>query len=357
MQPRDLTTHTPYVPGRGIEEVARELGRQPEALIKLSANENPLGAPPAALQALAEATEAVSSYPKSAVVDLRAAVAEHLGVDAAQVWLAAGADGAIDYLHRAMLRPDERVLAPDPGFAYYAMSARYHHGGVDTYALTAADDFTQTPAAVLQAYDGQRLVFLTTPNNPTGTELTPTQIREIAAGVGPETLVVIDEAYGEFSDHPSMAEAVDALGNIAVLRTFSKAYGLAGLRIGYAVVPASLADAYARVNTPFATNHLACHAARAALGDTTHLQETIATVRRSRELLQAELTAHTWPSGGNFVLADVGTATAVTEAAQEAGVILRDATSFGLPGCVRISCGTVEETERAIATLESILAG
>jgi len=357
MEPRDLSAHTPYAPGRGIEEVARELNREPESLIKLSANENPLGAPPAALRTLADAHSAVCSYPKSAVVDLRAAVADEIDIDAAQVWLAAGADGAIDYLHRAMLHPGERILAPDPGFAYYAMSARYHHGEVDTYRLRSGDAFAQHPATVLEAYDGQRLVYLTTPNNPTGTELEPASIHEIAGAVGPETLVVIDEAYGEFSEHPSMVEGVDELGNIAVLRTFSKAYGLAGLRIGYAVVPPSLADAYARVNTPFATNHLACHAALAALGDTAHLRETIATVRRSRELLQTELSAHTWPSGGNFVLADVGTATEVTEAAQEAGVILRDATSFGLPECVRISCGTIEETERAIGTLESILAG
>ena len=356
MDPRDLTAHTPYAPGRGIEEVARELDREPDSLIKLSANENPLGPPPAALQAIADAHTAVSSYPKSAVVDLRAAVAAQIDIDVGQVWLAAGADGAIDYLHRAMLRPGERILAPDPGFAYYAMSARYHHGEVDTYQLRAVDGFAQHPATVLDAYDGQRLVYLTTPNNPTGTELEPAAIREIAAAVGPETLIVVDEAYGEFSEHPSMTEDVDALGNIAVLRTFSKAYGLAGLRIGYAVVPPSLADAYARVNTPFATNHLACHAALAALDDTAHLEQTIATVRRARALLQTELSAHTWPSGGNFVLADVGTATEVTEAAQAAGVILRDATSFGLPECVRISCGTIEETERAITTLESILA-
>jgi len=357
MHIRDLTAHAEYVPGRGIEEVARTLGREPTSLIKLSANENPLGAPPAAVQALSSVETAMSSYPKSAVVDLRAAVAAELDVDAAQVWLAAGADGAIDYLHRAMLRPGDRVLTPHPGFAYYGMSARYHHGEVDSYRLEAADDFLQDPATILDAYDGHRMLFLTTPNNPTGTELSPVEIRQVAEGVGPETLVVIDEAYGEFSEHQSMAGAVDSLGNIAVLRTFSKAYGLAGLRIGYAVVPSSIASAYARINTPFATNHLACHAALAALGDKSHLEETIETVRRSRQLLQQQLPVPTWPSGGNFVLADVGEATAVTAAAQEEGIILRDATSFGLPDCVRISCGTVEETEEAIGVLEAILAG
>ena len=357
MDTRDLSGHAEYVPGRGIDEVARALGVEPTSLIKLSANENPLGAPPAAVQALSSVETAMSSYPKSAVVDLRAAVAADLDVDTAQIWLAAGADGAIDYLHRAMLRPGDRVLTPQPGFAYYGMSARYHHGRVDSYRLEATDDFQQDPANILDAYDAHRLLFLTTPNNPTGTELSPVEIQEVAEGVGPETLVVIDEAYGEFSEHPSMAEAVDSLGNIAVLRTFSKAYGLAGLRIGYAVVPSSIAEAYAQINTPFATNHLACHAALAALGDSTHLEETIETVRRSRELLQQHLPVHTWPSGGNFVLADVGDASAVTAAAQEEGIILRDATSFGLPNCVRISCGTVEETEAAIAILEAILAG
>ena len=356
MEPRDLSALSPYVPGRGVEEVARDLGLDPADLVKLSSNENPLGPSEAVVDAIREAATSVHVYPKASHADLTAAIAEAWGVADEQVWVGPGADGALDYLARTCLEPDDTVLVPDPGFAYYGMSARYHHAEVETYPLERDDGFAQTADRVLDAYDGERIVYVTSPHNPTGSVMPREEILTLLDGVDDHTLVVVDEAYGEFSDEPPCADLLDAHDNLAVTRTFSKAYALAGLRLGYALVPPEWADAYARVNTPFAASEVACRAGLAALDDDEHLERSVSVARRSRELLHDGLNAKTWDSGGNFVLAEVGDATAVYEAAQREGVIVRDCSSFGLPACVRISCGTVEETERAVETINGILA-
>jgi len=354
MEPRDLSGHVAYEAGRGHEEVARELEIVPEDLVVLSSNENPLGPSPAAVEAVREHAGSVNRYPKAAHADLRAAIADEWGVDAAQVWLSAGSDGALDYLHRAMLDPGDDVLVADPGFAYYAMSARYHHGGVGTYPLRKADGFAQTPDRILDAYDGERVVYAISPHSPTGSELDVAAAREVAERTDEETLLVVDEAYAEFSDRESAVTLLDGRDDVAVLRTFSKAYGLAGLRVGYALTPAAWADAYAKVNTPFAVNELACRGALAALEDETHVEAAVETTRWARERMYDALEAPTWESGGNFVLAEVGDAAAVAEESRRRGVIVRDCTSFGLPDCVRITCGTREKTNRAVEVLNAV---
>ena len=354
MEPRDLSAHSPYVPGRGVEEVARDLGMAPEELTKLSSNENPHGPSPAAVEVLREYAPKVHVYPKASHTDLTERLATEWDVEPTQVWVSAGADGSLDYLSRAMLDPGDRVLVPDPGFSYYGMTARYHHGTVASYPLSKADDFEQTAAGVLDAYDGERIVYVTTPHNPTGSELPRAELVTLLDRVDEHTLVVVDEAYGEYADVESAAGLLDDHDNLAVTRTFSNAYGLAGLRIGYALVPAAWGETYARVNTPFAANELACRAARAALDDDDHLEESVETARWGRDYLREELDAHTWESAGNFVLAEVGDASAVADASQRAGVIVRDCSSFGLPGCIRISTGTREGTKRAVEVLNRV---
>ncbi|MFA9427000.1 histidinol-phosphate transaminase [Natronorubrum sp. A-ect3] len=362
MKPRDLSDHVAYEAGRGIEEVARELGRDPSELIKLASNENPHGPSPAATVAIREAASSVSSYPKAAHADLTAAVADRWDVSDEQVWLANGGDGAIDYLHRAALEPDDTILVPTPGFAYYGMSSRFHHGDVREYSLEREADFEQTADTVLEAYDGDRIVWITSPHNPSGSTMALAEIERIAAETDAETLVVVDEAYGEFADGESALSLTEGRNgfesrdDVAVLRTFSKAYGLAGVRLGYAVVPDEWADAYARVNTPFAASELACRAGLAAIDDEEHVERTVETTLESCQYMRETIDAHVWESEGNFVLVDVGDATAVAEAMQERGVIIRDCSSFGLPGCIRITCGTDDETDRAVETLNAVLA-
>ncbi|PGF17637.1 histidinol-phosphate transaminase [Natrinema sp. CBA1119] len=361
MQPRDLSDHVAYEAGRGIEEVARELGRNPSEFVKLASNENPHGPSPAAAVAIRETASSVSSYPKAAHADLTSAVADRWDVSDEQVWLANGGDGAIDYLHRATLEPGDEVIVPTPGFAYYGMSARFHHGEVTEYELSRADDFDQDADVVLEAYSGERIVWLTSPHNPTGSTMPLEEIERLADETDDETLVVVDEAYGEFADRDSAVallegrDGFDARDDVAVLRTFSKAYGLAGVRLGYAVVPDEWADAYARVNTPFAASELACRAGLAAVDDEEHVERTVETARESRAYMRDTIETHVWESEGNFALVDVGDASVVAGEMQERGVIVRDCSSFGLPGCLRITCGTEEETERAVATLNEVL--
>jgi len=356
MEPRDLTAHGEYVAGRGVEEVARELGMEPGDLVTLSSNENPLGASPAAVEAVREHAPGVNGYPKAAHADLRERVAEEWDVATEQVWLGAGGDGALDCLHRAVLEPGDEILVPDPGFAYYAMSARYHNGSVATYPLEKAEGFAQTADAVLESYDGERVVYVISPHSPTGTEMPRGELDRLADALAEDTLLLVDEAYGEYTDTPSAAGLMDGRDDVAVLRTFSKAYGLAGLRVGYVLAPEPWADAYAKVNTPFAVNELACRGALAALDDEEFVEETVDTARWAREYMYDNLDAPTWESAANFVLAEVGDAAAVADACRREGVVIRDCTSFGLPDCVRITCGTRAETRRAVETLNGVLA-
>ena len=355
MQPRDLSDHVAYEAGRGVEEVARELGLDPDDLVKLSSNENAFGPSPKAVEAIEAYAPSVHTYPKSSAFDLRRDIASKLAVDPDQVWLANGGDGALDYLARAMLRPNEDVLVPTPGFAYYAMSARYHHGSVSEYPIRKADGFEQSAETVIDHYDGERIVYLTSPHNPTGSEISISDIEAIADGTDEETLVVVDEAYAEFSETPSAVGLVEERDDVAILRSFSKAYGLAGVRLGYAIVPAAWADAYARVNTPFAASEIACRAGLAALEDDEHIEKTVKTAVWAREYIYEQLACPTWESAGNFVLCEVGDGSEIAAAAQREGIIVRDTTSFGLPECIRITCGTRSETKRAVEVLNGLV--
>ncbi|ADJ14871.1 histidinol-phosphate transaminase [Halalkalicoccus jeotgali] len=357
MYPRDLSSHTAYEAGRGIEEVARELGLDPDSLVKLASNENPLGPSPAAVEAIREHADRVHTYPKASHADLTAELAARWDLDPNQVWLANGGDGALDYLARTAIDPGDRVLVPEPGFAYYGMSARFHHGEVTTYPVSKAEGFEQRARKILADYDGQRIVYLTSPHNPSGSEIPVAEVETLAERTEEDTLIVVDEAYGEFAESPSAVSLVETRDDVAVLRTFSKAYGLAGLRLGYALVPEAWADAYARVNTPFAASEIACRAGLAALSDTEHVERSVALVQAGRDRICERLDAPTWESAGNFVLAEVGDASDVAKRLRERGVIVRDCTSFGLPECIRITCGTEEETRLAITECNEVLRG
>lgn len=352
---RDLSDHTEYVPGKGATEVARERGLDPDNVLVLSSNENALGPSDAAVASITSAAPGIHRYPKSSHIDLTQALADRWQVNTEQIWLANGGDGALDYLSRAIIRPGDRVLVPNPGFAYYAMSARFHHGTASQYSLSKADDFRLTAEMILAAFSDERIIYITSPHNPTGSTIAIDEIERIADATPTDTIVVVDEAYGAFSSVDSAVSLVQSRDDVAVLRSFSKLYGLAGIRLGYAIVPPSWQDAYSRINTPFSVSELACQAGRAALTDSDHVTKTIEMTQNGRELIRGSVDAPSWPSGGNFILVDVGDAARVTDALVDRGVIVRDCTSFGLPSCIRLTTAPEPDLRRAVSALNSVM--
>ncbi|MDY6775177.1 MAG: histidinol-phosphate transaminase [Halobacteria archaeon] len=355
---KELSGFDEYVPGKGIDEVAFEHGLSPDEMAKLASNENPLGPPDAAVERIRRNVDGANIYPTALNETLRQKVAEYIGVPEGNVVLGAGADGVFDTVGRAVIEDGDSVLTPSPGFSYYGMSARYLGGNESSFSLSKEDGFEMTPEAVLDAYSGEKIIYLTTPNNPTGTSLTKDGITEIADEV--DGLVFVDEAYGEFSDQPSFAPEAVERDDVAVARTFSKAFGLAGLRVGYGVVPDWLAAAYRKVTTPFSVGTLSLHGAIGALEDDGHLEDTVDLVEWGRGYLSSEIELPTFESEANFVLVDVEpsgmSASEVAEELEKRGIIVRDTTSFGLPGCIRVSVGTDDETRRAVREINAVCA-
>lgn len=352
---RDLSAHPEYVPGRGATAVAAERGLDPDTVLVLSSNENALGPSPSAIAAVERAAAHIHRYPKSSHQELTELLAESWAVTPEQIWLANGGDGALDYLSRALLDPGDRVLVPDPGFAYYEMSARFHHGEASTYPVKKSNDFSITAESVLACFDTERIIYLTSPHNPTGSIISVGDIEQIAEETPDDTVVIVDEAYGAYASVESAVSLVKQRSDVAVLQSFSKIYGLAGIRLGYAVVPEQWKHGYSRVNTPFAVSELACRAGIAALDDSTHAQQSVEMANRGRQMLRDNIRAKSWPSEGNFVLIDVGDAKHVTEALFDQGIIVRDCTSFGLDSCIRVTVAPEDALARAIAAINSIL--
>ena len=355
---RDLSELDEYVPGRGVDEVAREHGLDPDELAKLASNENPLGPPPAAEDAICDAASEVNVYPTALHDDVRNKVADSLDAPAQNVVLGPGADGVFDTVGRAVLEDGDGVLTPEPGFSYYGMSARNLGGYESSYPLRTDDGgFGYDAEGIVDAYEGEKVVYITAPNNPTGTDTTLETIERVADGV--EGLVFVDEAYWEFSDRQTAVPLAVEREDVAVARTFSKAYGLAGLRVGYGVLPDELASAYRKVVTPFCVGSVSLRAARAALDDDDHIEETVELSRWGRDYMAESLDAPTYESAANFVLVDVSPmdASDVADELERRGVIVRDTTSFGLSECIRVSVGTRDETKRAVREINEVCGG
>jgi len=351
---RDLSDCIEYVPGRGPEEVAREHGLEPDDLAKLASNENPLGPPPSAVEAIREKASGVNVYPTSLHEDVRKEVAESIGAPRKNVVLGPGADGVFDTVGRAILEEGDAVFTPSPGFSYYGMSARNLGAKENSYALRKREDFSYSADRVIQGYGAEKITYVTSPNNPTGTTLTIDEIEKIADGI--DGLLTVDEAYHEFSDRETAIPLALERDDVAVARTFSKAYGLAGLRAGFGVFPEEIASAYRKVVTPFCVGSLPLCGVSVALNGEEHLKETLEVTRWGREYMEENLEPQTFPSEANFVLLDVSPhdASDFAEALEKRGIIVRDATSFGLEECIRVSVGTREETRRAVREINEL---
>ncbi|MBI5482082.1 MAG: histidinol-phosphate transaminase [Deltaproteobacteria bacterium] len=349
----------PYVPGRSIEEVAAERGIAPDRIVKLGSNENPLGASPRALAALAAAGPQLHLYPDATARDLREGLERwwrrRVDLGAARIVAGNGMDNVLDTLARLLLQPGDTVIVCPPTFSWYELSARLA-GAEPIFVPRRKRDLRVDVHAVLGAVrPSTRIIYLCTPNNPSGDTLTRAEVEALARGT--DCLLFLDEAYADFADRTFMAEA-GRRRHVVVGRTFSKAWGLAGLRIGYAALPDWLAPAYLKAATPFVVSRAATSAALAALDDDEHLARTLAMVRTGRDRYARELPRlglRTCPSAANFVAVRTAprSAAEVCAALAAEGVIVRDCTSFSGAGddLVRITVGTDEQNSRVLDAL------
>jgi len=347
---------SPYVGGKPIDEVARELGLDPTAIVKLASNENPRGPSPRALAAIATAAAELTRYPDGNAFVLKQALAAKLAVDPEQVVLGNGSNDVLELVTHAFLRPGDEAVFAQHSFAVYPLATQARGAtGVVVPARAYGHDLPAMRAAITPR---TRVVFVANPNNPTGTWIPPDPLRAFVASVPPEVVVVLDEAYNEYLDPEQQAHAttwVREHPNLVVSRSFSKAYGLAALRVGYGVMDATVADLLNRVRQPFNVNALAQAAALAALADTEYVEESRRLNRAGLAQLTAGLDAMgvAWlPSHGNFLLVNVGDATRVNAALLRQGVIVRPVANYGLPAFLRVTVGLPRENERFLAALD-----
>jgi histidinol-phosphate aminotransferase len=354
----------PYTPGKPIAELEREYGVSDS--IKLASNENPLGASPKALAAMRDQMEGVWLYPDANGFDLKQALAQRHGVSPDCVTLGNGSNDVLVFLAQAFLRPGLEAVFSQYCFAVYPIACRMV--GATSRVVPALPFDHPMPLGhdlrgLYQAISGEtRMVFVANPNNPTGTWLDGQRLKDFAASLPPNVLCVVDEAYAEYADGETLGDAtqwLEEIPNLIVTRTFSKAFGLAGMRVGYALSNPGIADLLNRVRPAFNVNSLALAGAQAALEDVDFITRSQSVNERGLRQLNdgfRSLGLGTLPSAANFVLVDFKTdAAPVNEALLQAGVIVRPVANYGLPNHLRITVGTSEQNDRLLSTLSGIL--
>jgi histidinol-phosphate aminotransferase len=347
-----------YEPGRPIEDVARDLGHDPGAIIKLASNENPWGPSPLALQALRDVVSQVHIYPDGNGFKLRQAIARKHKLEIEQVVLGNGSNEIIEFLGHAYLRPGTGIVISQYAFAIYEIVGRMFQADISE---VPAREFGHDLEAMLMAIKPEtRLVFVANPNNPTGTTLSADELRAFIGNVPASTLVVIDEAYQEFLGNPlDTAALVQCHPNLVIMRTFSKAQGLAGLRIGYGLGSREVIQNLQKVRQPFQANLPAQVAALAALGDEEHIRRTVSKNREGMKFFESELAKRKLrfvPSSGNFVMMEVGNGRNVFDDLLKQGLIVRPLGGYRLPTWIRVTIGTPEQNNRFFAALDKALA-
>ena len=329
-------------------------GKLVKGAIKLSSNENPLGPSPKVLTEISDSLKdgrlALSVYPWERTEELlRERLAVYTGMGKENIVIGAGVDGVLDTLVKIFIADGDEAIIPVPTFSLYESLVKIA-GGKPKYLTRESDFSISVKDSISAAGEKTRLIFIASPNNPTGNCISADEVRELAQSV-PEAMVILDEAYVEFADS-SLLKDVEDPDNVLVLRTFSKAFGLAGLRVGYAVVPKWLASIYKKVSMPFTVNSIALIAAMAALDDKEHLRRSVELVKHGRKYLTENLQLKVYPSQANFVLVDVAPANSyeVYEALLKEGLVVRNCTSFRGAGdsFIRISVGTQQQNEQVV---------
>ncbi|MGE5490718.1 MAG: histidinol-phosphate transaminase [Actinomycetota bacterium] len=348
---------SPYQPGKPITELAREMGLPVDSIVKLASNENPLGMSPKARKAVEAAIAGIERYPDQ--FDLIKALSGHCGVEMNQVVLGNGSNDVLDLIARVFLAPGRSAVFAQHAFAVYPL-ATLSAGGelICVPAKNYGHDLDAMRAAIRP---DTRIVWIANPNNPTGNFLPYAQVRAFLESVPKDVVVVLDEAYNEYiapAERQDTAAWIKEFPNLVVTRTFSKIYGLAGLRVGYALASAEVADLMNRVRQPFNVNNLALAAAIAALDDHLFVAESYQLNHRGMEQIVAglkRLGLEHIPSHGNFVTFRAGDAAAVNQKLLKQGVIVRPIGGYGLPEWLRVTIGTEPENARFLEALEKAL--
>ena len=348
----------PYVAGKPLEELEREYGITDA--IKLASNENPLGPSPFAIKAIQQAVKELHRYPNGGSYHLCERISQRFDVEKENIILGNGSDDIIAMLARVLLQPGDEVVLPRPSFLFYEIMIRC--SGALPVEVPLKDSRTDLDGMLERIGPKTRLVFLTNPHNPTGALIARPALDDFVTALPADVVLIIDEAYIEFVREPNCPNSIDYLdsGKIVVgLRTFSKAYGLAGLRVGYGFMPSFLADLLNRVRQPFNVNSLAQAAAIAALDDERFLKETVKLVSEELDFIYAaldDLGIDYLKSQANFILIKVvKNANDVFEDLLKQGVIVRSMTSYGYPDCIRINVGLHDQNVRFLEALGSVL--
>jgi histidinol-phosphate aminotransferase len=350
----------PYVPGKPVDELQRELGLT--EVIKLASNENPLGTGLKVSAAIQATLPELTRYPDGSGFSLKSALSAKLAVRPEQITLGNGSSEILELVMRTFVAPEHEVVFSQHAFALYPILTQAV--GAKATVVPAKNYGHDLSAMLASVTDNTRLVFIANPNNPTGTLLAQTDLEDFIAALPSQVLCVLDEAYYEFVQPELRTESLDwpnRYPNLIVTRTFSKAYGLAGLRIGFGISSPDVADLLNRVRQPFNSNMLALAAAEAALSDTDYLTETLAVNNAGMKQLTdafAALDLDWIPSAGNFVSVDVKQiALPVYEALLRKGVIVRPVANYEMPRHLRISIGTERENQIFIHALNEVLKG
>ena len=349
----------PYVGGRAHVEGV-------ETVVKLSSNESALGPSPLAVEAYQSVARGIDLYPEGSAKVLRDAIAEHFGLDPARIVCGNGSDELLTMLAGIFLHPGEEVLFSEHGFLVYRIAALAN--SATPVVVPERNLRTDVDAMLAAVTPKTRLVYLANPNNPTGSYLPHDEVRRLHAGLPRTTLLVIDAAYAEYvrrNDYESGIEMVSNFSNVVMTRTFSKIYGLAGLRVGWAYCPAAVADALNRVRGPFNVSVPAQRAAAAALKDRAHVEANFAHNEKWRGWLTTEIRKLGFrvdDSVGNFVLIHFGrkkghTAGDADHFLAARGLILRSVTAYGLPDCLRLTVGPEDANRAVVAALAEFAAG
>ncbi|SHJ25479.1 histidinol phosphate aminotransferase apoenzyme [Desulfatibacillum alkenivorans DSM 16219] len=351
----------PYVPGKPMEELERECGITDS--IKLASNENPHGPSPKAVEAVKHALTNLHRYPDGAAPELMESIASKMGCKTSQIVLGNGSDEVIDMLAKVYLNAGDEALMTEPSFMMYSISALAQ--GAKAVKIPLTQDYRHDFDALAKAVtDKTKIIFLNSPQNPSGTVITKVEFEPFLEKVDPSILIVMDEAYIEFNRDPEAVTGLDYLNGghtVVTLRTFSKLYGLAGLRIGFGVMPEHASQMLNRIRPPFNINIPAQVAALAALNDAEFVEKTLETVHNGLDFLFDALKALDvvcYPTQTNFFMIDLKQdAKAVYEALLHKGVIIRPLGSYGFDNHIRVTVGLPQENERFVKALKDVMTG